>query len=574
MKSNRSFLLALLFISITVLHASVNANTVVSVTPAPVVSPAIGERLVVNLRIIDGQNVAGYQATVNFDATALRYVGSTNGDYLPVGAFFVPPLKGNVRRNSVTLRSTALTGESQGDGILATLTFEVLAVKASTLALTNVILSNRKGGKDVLPPSNLKTGAVTDSDLDVVRLIYFVPRGSKPHPETSEPLNEMIEKIQILYAEQMQSYGFNKTFTFDAQKYTIYGKNEEDYYLEDTLDKVIKEIPEDPKFDVSRNVLLIAIELSGSSPEVNDACGVASRDWHGEAWWKFWQKWINTGPGTAGGWALIPTYGNCNFSDDLYWTTAHELGHAFGLAHDFQNSQYIMSYDATPNQLSECAAKWCSASRFFDANQSFSNSQTTRIKKISENPLKFELEDADGLHQAQLLIPTVANDPTSKGFKLHSCSKLLNGVSSTISEFNISSANPDKVRLQVIDMNGNITRHVFCLDFFCIPVAPSLVISQETSLLPNYPNPFNPETWIPYELSEASNVTVTIHSMNGNLIRTLALGHQAAGIYQSKNRAAYWDGHNEFGEPAASGLYFCTFTAGDFTATRKMLIRK
>ena len=96
----------------------------------------------------------------------------------------------------------------------------------------------------------------------------------------------------------------------------------------------------------------------------------------------------------------------------------------------------------------------------------------------------------------------------------------------------------------------------------------------ETTLLPNYPNPFNPETWIPYQLSEASDVTVRVYSMNGMLVRTLALGHQAAGIYQSRSRAVYWDGRNEFGEQVASGLYFYTLTAGDFTATRKMLIQK
>ena len=108
------------------------------------------------------------------------------------------------------------------------------------------------------------------------------------------------------------------------------------------------------------------------------------------------------------------------------------------------------------------------------------------------------------------------------------------------------------------------------------PVAPSisLVGSQENTLLANYPNPFNPETWIPYQLSEPTEVTVSIYSVNGSLIRTLALGHQSAGVYQSKSRAAYWDGRNAFGERVASGLYFYTLTAGDFTATRKMLIRK
>ena len=100
------------------------------------------------------------------------------------------------------------------------------------------------------------------------------------------------------------------------------------------------------------------------------------------------------------------------------------------------------------------------------------------------------------------------------------------------------------------------------------------LIPKETALLANYPNPFNPETWIPYQLSKSADVTLTIYAVDGQIVRRLALGHQSAGIYQNKNRAAYWNGRNVFGEPVASGLYFYTLTAGDFTATRKMLIRK
>ena len=100
------------------------------------------------------------------------------------------------------------------------------------------------------------------------------------------------------------------------------------------------------------------------------------------------------------------------------------------------------------------------------------------------------------------------------------------------------------------------------------------VLPDNTQLLANYPNPFNPETWIPYDLSEPTDVTLTIYAVNGQVVRELALGHQPAGIYQSKSRAAYWDGRNRLGEPVASGVYFYTLTAGTFTATRKLLIRK
>lgn len=99
-------------------------------------------------------------------------------------------------------------------------------------------------------------------------------------------------------------------------------------------------------------------------------------------------------------------------------------------------------------------------------------------------------------------------------------------------------------------------------------------VPETTSLLPNYPNPFNPETWIPYQLSEPAEVKLTIYDINGRVVRDLDLGHQRAGIYQSRARAAHWDGRNTQGEPVASGLYFYTLKAGEFSATRKMLIRK
>ena len=99
-------------------------------------------------------------------------------------------------------------------------------------------------------------------------------------------------------------------------------------------------------------------------------------------------------------------------------------------------------------------------------------------------------------------------------------------------------------------------------------------IPDETALLPNYPNPFNPETWIPYQLKVPADVTLTIHDVTGQTVQTLEVGYQPAGLYQSRNRAAYWDGRNQYGEPVATGVYFCTLTAGDFTTTRRMLVNK
>lgn len=100
------------------------------------------------------------------------------------------------------------------------------------------------------------------------------------------------------------------------------------------------------------------------------------------------------------------------------------------------------------------------------------------------------------------------------------------------------------------------------------------LIPERTALLANYPNPFNPETWIPYQLAEPTAVTLRIYEVNGTLVRTLDLGHQPAGRYHDQNRAAYWDGKNEVGEHVASGLYFYQLQVDGVSYLRKMVILK
>ena len=97
---------------------------------------------------------------------------------------------------------------------------------------------------------------------------------------------------------------------------------------------------------------------------------------------------------------------------------------------------------------------------------------------------------------------------------------------------------------------------------------------KRTAIFQNYPNPFNPETWLPYYLAEPMEVTMHIYDVHGRLVRHLAIGLQAAGSYRNREKAAYWDGKDESGVRVASGIYFYTFTAGDFQTTRRMVILK
>ena len=140
----------------------------------------------------------------------------------------------------------------------------------------------------------------------------------------------------------------------------------------------------------------------------------------------------------------------------------------------------------------------------------------------------------------------------------------------------------DVIELRVIGPNGNAELQT--LNFKVTPehLANAVLsvklddIGQPTQnlLLQNYPNPFNPETWIPYQLSEDTSVSISIYDTTGKLVRTLSLGFQSAGFYNSQGRAAYWDGRNALGERVASGIYFYQLTTPSFQQTRRLVIVK
>ena len=336
--------------------------TIVSIMPASMEAPLIGEQLVFTLHITNGVAVAGYQANLQFDNESLRYIMSEKGDYLPDGAFFAPS---TVNRNTVQLLSTVLSGESDGNGTLATLTFEVITRKASKLVLSDVILSDKEGN----------------------------------------------------------------TFTPELQNGEV---------VEPT--RIVGDVNGDGVVNIADLVLVAnSIGETGDTPADVNGDGVV------------------------------------NIADLVL--VAGKIG----------------TGGSAPSVLSE-------ALQLFTADDI-----QNWITQARDLPLTDEISQKGILLLEQLL---------------------------------------------------------------------ALSTPKETILMANYPNPFNPETWIPYQLVEPAKVTISIYSIDGKLVRILLLGHQPAGIYMSKSHAAYWDGKNEVGEPVASGVYFYTLTADDFTASRQMLIRK
>jgi hypothetical protein len=138
--------------------------------------------------------------------------------------------------------------------------------------------------------------------------------------------------------------------------------------------------------------------------------------------------------------------------------------------------------------------------------------------------------------------------------------KVISDNASPITLSSLDLYNPDASSLKVEGING---------EFISWAMAP-----ERSALLQNFPNPFNPETWIPYQLRNAGEVTITIYNTAGEMVRKLNLGYKTAGLYITQDRAAYWDGNNKFGDPVASGVYFYSINSEDLKAVRKLIVLK
>ena len=141
----------------------------------------------------------------------------------------------------------------------------------------------------------------------------------------------------------------------------------------------------------------------------------------------------------------------------------------------------------------------------------------------------------------------------------------------------------DKLEVTLLDewdniVSGPFTHKVGIEDLRNAYLSLALTVGDvhpaETILGQNFPNPFNPETWIPYQLEKSADVSLQIYDTSGGIVRTIDLGFKSQGFYMTRSTAAYWDGRNNMGEQVASGVYFYSLQTPDFSATRKMLILK
>ncbi len=307
----------------------------------------------------------------------------------------------------------------------------------------------------------------------IVRLIYFLPNDRDPQPDIDEKMDRLIRDAQQFYADQMEAHGLGrKTFLFEtdangkAVVHRVIGQHTDEYYADLPYTWDIWEEIED-QFDISRNYYLTAIDISSEILDGGDdswgiTCG-------------------RGGPfGSAAGRVLIPASGHCVDFE----LVAHELGHAFGLLHDFRDDTYIMNYGLRRNRISKCAAEYLEVHRAFNTAQPTANTPT-KVEmlppSLAASPntirLRFKVSDPDGLHLVLLLKPEwVGEALDDKEGGLIAC-KRVNGMSHTVEFVTTDLTLRDKkVYLDVIDITGNLIEfQVFPIDVSALLPPPEVV---------------------------------------------------------------------------------------------------
>lgn len=549
------------------------------VEPATQDSPAVGEILSVDVRIDGVAELSGYGFDLVFDASALRYVDMEEGDFLKADGTTtmfmsnIDQASGGMLKIAVLRFGSPPPAGADGSGILISMAFEVLAVKASVLTLQDVKLYKLDLGfidvdvvnGSVTPPVKFHSITVTSDDhgnISPTGETIVVEGVNQAFTMISDPCYHVADLVvdgvsvgspdTYTFPNVTSDHTIHATFAIDthtitatagangsitpsgtsavdcgaSQEYTI--TPADGYHIADVLvnGDSVGALPAYIFSDINTDHTIAAIFAASTY-----AITVITGD-HGNI--------SPTGETvvTAGGsqaFTIVP---------DPCYRVADVLVDDVSIGSTGTHTFTNVTADHTINATFAIETYTITATAGANGSITPSNASTMDCGASQE----YTITPADGYRVADVLV-----DGKSIG------------VASTYT-------------FEAVASDHEIS--VTFIPFEERPVEPMGKQFGEwggvkrTVLLQNYPNPFNPETWIPYQLTEDVDITVRIYDATAGLIRTLNLGHRPKGSYIARDKAAYWDGKNEMGEQVSSGIYFYSIHAGEFAATRKMIIAK
>ena len=586
---NRQLFLFTLFLLVCLsLPSTVAAQVEISAVPSTN-TPPVGYQIEVSINITGGSNIGGYEFTLTFSSTELEFISVENSDYLPEDAWAIEPIVGD---GSVRFAVVSLTGTGEGDGTLAIAKFKVkvLAETETTIGLEEVVVGDRSAQPmeltSVTGASITPTAAGADAEY-----LLSIPTGISlihvPLKVTAvDGVAKTIGSVAALYDALGGGSNVNFLITYDSQQGWL------SYFVPSD-----KGGPADARLTDDKGVIAglrapVSVRLRGGALGTNGTSAITLSQGLNVVGLPLNDSRIMRVSGLL---ALNGISGNVPV---IILTNGGEFK-LVGRAGDPGDIEITggQSFILTAQQA---ATVPISGVGWSNASGTAAAPSVARIGiEVSDvTPilaLKGSIVDQDRRLSNTNFRITVKNRSTGRstatviGGEHHSRSNtwgsdgagyqltdvdLETKRAATIGDILEISAQSADPLIIVEPLEYTVTVEDVRQGWIQLPALIAYEIPAETALLHNYPNPFNPETWIPYQLAHAADVTLTIYDTQGVLVRQLDLGYQQAGYYTNKTRAAYWDGRNHLGEAVGSGVYFYHLSAGDYSTLRKMVILK